>query len=177
MAKRTTRKRARKIKEAPEYEVTVHDDTPGAVKTKTTTVVQAGNPEQAVDAAIDPADSIGGGTDDISIKKKVPGDEVDGETTQPGGVHMEKAKTKKIRFNAKKLAEAVEYPYTVFLPRPFKSFLERTNIATSEVGHGMMIRFTTKSQLTSALRELNKMGGDKASIILNGIRESIQCQR
>jgi len=177
MAKRPTRKRARKIKEAPEYEVTVQDDTPGAVKTKTTTVVQAGNPEQAVDAAIDPADSIAGGADNISIKKKAPGDEVDGvggATSQTGGVHMEKAKTKKTRFNAKKLAEAVEYPYTVFLPRPFKSFLERTNITASEVGHGMMLRFTTKKQLTSVLRELNKMGGDKAAIILNGIRESIK---
>lgn len=177
MAKRPTRKRARKVKEAQEYEVTVQDDTPGAAKTKTTTTVQAGNPEQAVDAAIDPADSVGGGTDNVTIKKKEPEvggvGGVGGAQAQTGGVHMEKAKAKP-RFNAKKLAEAVEYPYTVFLPRPFKSFLERTNIKASEVGHGMMIRFTTKSQLTSALRELNKMGGDKAGIILNGIRESIK---
>lgn len=85
------------------------------------------------------------------------------------GVHQE---TKQTRVNAKKLAEDLTYPCSVFLPIPFADILETLELPTRLVGGGVVAKIHNKTRMGRLIKELKQMGGERAFIVLNGIMES-----
>ena len=156
----------KKVKEmAGEFQVVQKDANPGSRTPQTTTTVKAGNADAALDAATGGAPDVD--TDEILIKKKGPGATPTTPTT--GGVNSMES----VRLSPKAITEAATYPYTIFLPRQFKSFLESEQFDAKEVGHGMLMKFDTKKQLGETVRRLNDLGSTKAGVILNGLRGAL----
>jgi len=159
-------KRRKKIKET-DYEVDVKDTALGSTTSDTTTTVSAASAGQAISTATGgqpPKD-----TEVVTVKKKT---SIGGQSVASQGVVGNTMEGYK-RPTMKSITESVEYPYSITLPMPFKSFLESNDFVYSEVGNSTLVQFNTKQSLTKCLRALNKSDDPRADVIFDGIGRSI----
>jgi len=74
----------------------------------------------------------------------------------------------------KHITEAVEYPYSIGLPRSFDTFLQSSSIDYILTNNQVMVTFQNKTQFLKSLRILNKSKDNAATIIIDGIIRSLK---
>lgn len=158
----TKRQKPKKTMKEDEFIVKTSDETPGAKELETQTKINAAT---SADAARIATQKNPRAADSVVVQKA---SEV--KPNVPGVVPTTETYT---RPSMKKIVETVHYPYSVSLPRPFRTFLETSGIPYTERGNMLMFTHHNKSQLLDTLRLLKNSDEQKATVIMDGIGRSI----
>jgi hypothetical protein len=73
----------------------------------------------------------------------------------------------------KQIVDLIEYPYSINLSLAFLIYLETTKLSYKNIGSTIILQFDNKTQLNSCLKVLNKSNDGAATIILDGIKRSL----